>query len=439
MPAALLVLFYLGLTCAPLVLAALQGHAPRPLRDELASGVALAALAIILVEFLLSGRFRVISGRIGMDVTMRLHQLLARAATVMILLHPYLYSGQQSLGGGLTPPVSGALNFDWAGLWPGIVAWLLLGALMVMALGRNGVFRHEHWRAMHGLMALVVAGFGVLHATRAGRYSADPTLAMLWWALFAVAVVSLLWVYVIKPVMKTRRPWTVSAVTHLADRTWELRLSPMGHKGLRYKPGHFAWISVGKPAASLDENPFSIASAPADGPDLRFVIKELGDFTNRMGQITPGTRAYVDAPFGSLTLDRHRGAAGVALIAGGVGIAPMLSHLRQLDADADPRPRLLLYANRTAEQIVCDAELKARVQDGPLQVVHVLSEPPAGWTGETGFVTGAIHGRHLDDDALRTWVFVLCGPPPMLHAIEQALMDLGVPPKNILLEQFSYD
>lgn len=439
MPAALLVLFYLGLTCAPLVLAALQGHAPRPIRDELASGVALAGLAILLVEFLLSGRFRVISARIGMDVTMRLHQLLARAATVMILLHPYLYSGPQSLDPALTEPDTASLNFDWAGLWPGIVAWLLLGALMVMALGRNGLYRHENWRAMHGIMALVVAGFGVLHATRAGRYSGDPGLAALWWALFAVAVFSLLWVYVVKPVMKARRPWTVRTVTPLADRTWELCLSPEGHKGLRYLPGHFAWISIGKPAASLNENPFSIASAPADGPDLRFVIKELGDFTNRLGQVTPGTRAFVDAPFGSLTLKRHRDAAGVALIAGGVGIAPMLSHLRQLDADKDPRPRLLIYGNRTEAQIACGEELERRAKDGPLRVTHVLSEPPTGWTGETGFVTAEMIGRLLDADALKTWVFVLCGPPPMLHAVEKALMGLGVAPKNILLEQFSYD
>lgn len=439
MPAILLGLLYLGLTCAPLGLAALQDQPQRHWRDELASGVALAGLAIIMVEFALSGRFRVISGRIGMDVTMRLHQLLARAATVMILLHPYLYSGVQSLGGGLTPPDAAPLNFDWAGLWPGIVAWLLLGALMVMALGRVGLYRHEHWRAMHGIMALAVAGLGVLHATRAGLYSADPALAALWWALLSVAVFSLVWVYMIKPATKARHPWVVSDVSPLADRTWELRLTPEGHGGLRYLPGHFAWISIGKPAVSLNENPFSIASAPAQGADLRFVIKELGDFTNTLGQVTPGTRAYVDAPFGSLTLKRHGDAAGVAMIAGGVGIAPMLSHLRQLDADDDPRPRLLVYANRAEDQIVCGDELTERAANGPLRVCRVLSEPPKGWAGETGFVTGGMIQRLVGKAALQTWVFVLCGPPPMLHAVESSLLDLGVPPRNILLEQFSYD
>ncbi|MFC0157020.1 ferredoxin reductase family protein [Mameliella alba] len=439
MPAAFLVLFYLALTCAPLALAALQGHPPRPLRDELASGVALAGLAILLVEFALSGRFRVISGRIGMDVTMRLHQLLARAASMLILLHPFLYSGPQSLRPGLTAPGSTALNFDWSGLWPGIVAWLLLGAVMVMALGRDGLYRHEIWRALHGIIALVMAGLGVLHATRAGRYSGDPALWGFWWALFAIAVLSLAWVYAVKPLMKARRPWRVGSVTRLADRTWELCLDPEGHMGLHYLPGHFAWISIGKPAVSLNENPFSIASAPAEGGRLRFVIKELGDFTNRLGGVTPGTRAWVDAPFGSLTLKRHRKAGGVAMIAGGVGIAPLLSHLRQLDADDDPRPRVLFYANRAEEQIACREELHRRGQTGPLRVVHVLSEPPEGWQGETGFVTSEVLTRHLDAEALKSWVFVLCGPPPMLHAVEDALLGLGVSARNILLEQFSYD
>ncbi|MCA0953196.1 ferredoxin reductase family protein [Mameliella alba] len=439
MPAALLVLFYLALTCAPLALAALQGLPSRPFRDELASGMALAGLAILLVEFALSGRFRVISGRIGMDVTMRLHQLLARAASVLIFAHPFLYSGPQSLRPGLTPPGSAPLNFDWSGLWPGILAWLLLGAVMVMALGREGLYRHERWRILHGGMALIMAGFGVLHATRAGRYSGDDALALLWSGMFAVAVISLVWVYLLKPLIKARHPWTVRAVTRLADRTWELRLSPVGHTGLRYRAGHFAWISIGKSPLSLDENPFSIASAPDEGEDLRFVIKELGDFTDRLGQIAPGTRAYVDGPFGSLTLERHTKASGIALIAGGVGIAPMLSHLRQLDAQQDPRPRLLIYTNRTKDQIACGDELRDRAAKGPLRVVHSLSQPPEGWSGETGFVTAEMLRRHLEPDALSGWVFVLCGPPPMLHAVEDALLGLGVPARNILLEQLSYD
>ena len=132
MPAAVLFLFYILLVCTPLVLATVQGQPPRGVWDELAAGAGMAGLAILLVEFVLSGRFRSISGNIGMDVTMRLHQLLARSAAVLIVLHPFLYRGQQSLDPRQLPPGSGALDFGFDGLWPGIIAWLLLGALMVM-------------------------------------------------------------------------------------------------------------------------------------------------------------------------------------------------------------------------------------------------------------------------------------------------------------------
>tara|TARA_R110002110_G_scaffold181039_1_gene387165 strand:+ start:472 stop:651 length:180 start_codon:yes stop_codon:yes gene_type:complete len=53
---------------------------------------------------------------------------------------------------------------------------------------------------------------------------------------------------------------------------------------------------------SLHENPFSISSAPAEGKQLQFVIKELGDFTNNVGQISVGTKAYIDGPHGNLTV-----------------------------------------------------------------------------------------------------------------------------------------
>jgi len=439
MPATVLFFFYLLVVCTPLALAALQDQPPRGLWDELATGAGMAGLAILLVEFVLSGRFRSISGRIGMDVTMRLHQLLARSAAVLIVLHPFLYQGQQSLDPGQTPPDSGALNFGFDGLWPGIVAWLLLGALMAMAIGRDALYRHEHWRLTHGVMALIVAALGVLHATRAGQYSREPVVTWVWASLLGIAVLSLFWVYVIKPIWKRAHLWRVSRVRSLADRTWELRLAPEGHDGLRYAPGQFAWISIGRSAFSLNENPFSIASAPSDGPELRFVIKELGDFTNHIGDVKTGARAYVDAPFGALKLAGHERAAGICLVAGGVGIAPMLSHLRALTAAKDPRPRLLIYGNRHTGQIVHGEELRQMERETPFTLLHVLSEPPDGWTGETGLVRRDLLERYIDEEARQSWVFVLCGPPPMLHVIETALLEMGVSANRILSEQFSYD
>jgi predicted ferric reductase len=440
MPVAILVPLYLILALLPLTLAWAQGLQPRGFLDELASAAGLVALAMILVEFCLLGRFRSITRRAGSDVIMRAHQFLARAALVLAVLHPFLYVAP------MTPPpvwdvtARTAVNYGWAQLWPGIAAWLLLGGLLATAIGRDIIgLRYGNWRLLHGLGAVAVAGLGVVHALRAGRYSTDPVLASVWMALLVLAVGALLHVYLVAPLIRWRSPWRVASVAPVADRTWAVTLSPEFDGRLAYKAGQFAWLNIGRGVFSLNENPFSISSAPSAGRDVEFIIKELGDFTRTIGRITPGSRAWLDAPHGHLTREGHDTAPGIALIAGGVGIAPLLGILRDLAATGDTRPTALLYGNRHAGQIVCGEELRRLSETHGTEVVHVLSEPPAGWHGATGLIDAALLRRHFGHAARRDWLYVLCGPPAMLHAVEEALLSLGIPGSRILSEQFVYD
>lgn len=427
------------MTLLPLILAWAGARPPRGFWDELASGAGMLAYAIILVEFLLSGRFRSISAHIGMDVTMRVHQLFARCALALALVHPFLYRGA------FNPPLpwdttrQASLTWDFGALATGIAAWILLPTFVLMAIGRDRVgFKYETWRWMHGIGALLIAGLLLHHALAAGRYSADPVLAGAWGVLFAVAVLSLVNVYLVKPALQRRRAWEVASVRPLGLKIWELTLRPLGHAGLSYAAGQFVWLNVGNSPFSLRENPFSIASAPAGGASLQFVIKELGDFTCSLGSVRPGTRAYLDGPHGNLVVSGRR-APGIALIAGGVGIAPLLGILRQLRHEGDKRPVTLVYGNRVAEQIVYREELEAFARDGSTRFVPVLSEPPPGWRGRVGLVDAALVRELFAADEARDWLYVLCGPPAMMTIVEDTLIDLGVPARRILSESFNYD
>lgn len=439
MPAGLLILLYLGAVLLPLGLAWAQGLTPRPIADELASGAGILALAVILAEFLLLGRYRFVTRRLGTDIVMRMHQLLARGAAVLAAIHPFLYTTRRAPAPDWDAQRQVFVTAELAALWPGIVAWLLLPALVLMAIGRSTLgYRYETWRLMHGLGAALIAGFGVLHTLRAGRYSADPAMAYVWLVLLGIALFALAYVYVLTPLAQLRRPWRVVSVSPVALRTWEVTLRPARAFAFRYRAGQFAWLNIRNSPFGPKENPFSISSAPSAGPEVRFLIKELGDFTSTIGQVKPGSRAYLDGPHGHLTVT-DRDAPGIALIAGGVGVAPMMGILRELHACGDRRPTALIYGNRTAEQIACRAELEAMARDHGTRLTHVLSEPPEGWQGATGVVTPDLLRAQFGDPAHRRWLYVLCGPPPMLEAAEDALIGLGVPSRNILSERFSYD
>jgi predicted ferric reductase len=445
MPATILIGAYALLVVLPVALGwALVGPA-RPWPDELSSALAMAGFAALLLEFLLSGRFRIVTGGIGIDRTMRWHQLFARVLTVALLVHPALYSynAYQFAGPGLwqslspgDPARAAVLGLDAGSTLTGWMAWMFLLALTGMAIFRDQLpYSYEAWRLMHGLTAAAVAVMGLHHALEAGRYSAMPALAAYWVVLVGLALFTLLTVYLLRPLRLARRPWRIAAVAPAAERTWEVVLEPDGHDGLAYRAGQFAWVRLDRSAFSMREHPFSIASAPGSGRRLSFLIKEAGDFTRTVGSLPVGARAFVDGPHGHLTIDGRR-EPGLCLIGGGVGVAPLLSVLRGARGQGDARPALLVYGNRHEGQILARDELAAMPA---LETVHVLQEPPPGWQGATGLVSAAFVQERCAAAAAAGWLFLLCGPPAMMREVRRGLRALGVPGSRILEERFVYD
>ena len=430
----LLIAAYAAMVSLPLILSWAVGGPPRALHQELASGLGILAFSIILVEFVLSGRFKRVSNHIGMDVTMRAHQLFARTALLFAVIHPFLYGGTPAGGQRPWDPTRQlTITTDFTHISTGIAALVLFVCLVAFAIGRKHMdCKYESWRLMHGLGALLIASFLLHHTIYAGRYGSEPVMTWFWSVMTGVAAGSLLYVYLLVPLRDMRLPWRVASVDRLSPRQWQVTIAPVNHAGLTYKAGQFVWLNIGHSPFSLKENPFSVCSAPAAGPELSFMIKELGDFTRTIGEVQPDTTAYLDGPFGSLTVE-GRSEPGIALIAGGVGIAPLLGILRQLRATNDPRQVKIIYGNRMENQIAWRDELERE------EVTYVLSEPPGDWEGETGLIDADLIDRVFAREEFEDWVFVICGPAIMMDIIETHLIDKGTTSDRILSERFDYD
>jgi predicted ferric reductase len=390
----ILIICYISVVTLPLILSWLVGGPPREIHQELASGLGILAFAMILMEFVLSGRFKTISNDIGMDVTMRFHQMMARIALGFAVLHPFLYRSTPS--GGQRPWDTTrqlTITTDISELSTGIAAYLLLPSLVLLAIGRTKLdFKYETWRLIHGVGALLIAALLLHHTVYAGRYGSQPVMTAVWLAMTGLSVGSLCYVYLLVPLRDKARAWHVTSVVRVASKQWEVTVAPDGHSGLKYDAGQFVWLNVGNSTFSLRENPFSISSAPAAGPEISFMIKEFGDFTQNIGQI-----------------------------------------LRQMRLTGDPRKVKLIYGNRSVDQIAYREEL------GLEDVTYVLSEQPEAWQGETGFIDGPLLDRTFSREELTEWVFVVCGPPLMMDIVEDHLIMRDTPSHRILSERFSYD
>ena len=267
-------------------------------------------------------------------------------------------------------------------------------------------------------------------------YLGDPWKRALWIGLTVFWIGLLLYVRIVKPLFMLRRPYRVSEVRKERGDTRTLVMQPDGHPGFRFSPGQFGWLTVWGSPFKITAHPFSFSSSAAatDGR-VEMSIRNLGDFTSEIDEVPVGRRVYIDGPYGAFTIgnpaDMH------VLIAGGVGITPMMSMIRTLADQGDKRPVILLYGSKDWESITFREELEALKARLDLTVIHVLANPPAGWTGERGFITAEVFKRHLPPPYANHEYFI-CGPDVMMDAIERALGEMEVPMSKYHSERYSF-
>lgn len=422
---------YLLLVLAPLF-ALLVGPVPQGggFWIDLSLALGFAATAMMAVMFLLTARFQRATAPFGIDLIYYFHRLASIGAFIFLLLHPVLLAI-------IDPELLWILHpavMPWH-LWAGVVSFAAMTAILVTSLGRKQLRIHyDAWRVWHALLAVIALVTAVAHIAGVAHYSAGSWKAWLWLLIALSCVATVLYVRLVKPIQMLRRPWRVVDVIEERGSAWTLVVRPERHAGFRFLPGQFAWLTMGSSPFAMKEHPFSIASSAEKVREVSFTIKELGDFTRRIKHVKRGTPVWLDGPYGTFSIDLSR-APGYVFVAGGVGIAPLMGMLRTLADRGDQRPLLLFYAYHTWERLTFREELEALRETLNLEIVYTLSEPPAEWTGERGFLSEEIFSRHLPADRAARECFI-CGPTPMIAVAEKALARQGIPPTRIHSEIF---
>src|SRR5207302_834453 len=117
---------------------------------------------------------------------------------------------------------------------------------------------------------------------------------------------------------------------------------------------------------------------------------------------------------------------GLVLIAGGVGIAPMMSMLRTLSDRADQRPVLLIYGTHGKDELVFRDELQSLEKKLRLQVVCVLERPTAVLACESGRIGEDLLKKYLPVASRNAFQYFICGPGPMMDVVERCLGGMGI-------------
>jgi predicted ferric reductase len=398
---------------------------------EFSVALGFVGLTQIAVQFVLIARFRRITRPYGIDIILRYHRQIAMVAVAAILLHPIIIVLENPSRLKLLNPLGG--NHASRAAWVSLTALL---AIVVSSVFRERLkLNYEWWRLSHLALGVIAIVFAQLHVSLAGLYINTLWKQAIWIGTAAAMVGLVVYLRLIKPAWQRAYTWRVAEIRPERGDTHALVLEPVGHEGIRFAPGQFAWIKLAHSPFTLEEHPFSFSSSAERTGRLEFGIKALGDFSGAVGDIPVGTRAFIDGPHGAFSIDRYQ-APGYVFIAGGVGITPFMSFLRTMADRSDPRPVLLIYAEKSWPEVAYREELDELEDRLDLETVYVLEDAPEEWEGDTGYITGELLEKRIPREKFDRFFFV-CGPPPMMDAVHSALLEHDVPEAHIQMEKFA--
>lgn len=379
------------------------------------------AAILLALQILLASRQPLLDKIFGLDRVYTLHQINAYLVIAFGIFHFSLV---------ILPEGWSNLPIGWK-FWPELIGAAVLMSLIgsaLVATFRTSLLPYHLWRRVHR-----PAGYLVALALPVHIFFVSGTLdyAVPRSGLFLLAGAVTLCVVVgkIRIIAQKNRNWRLRRLTPETEEIIRLEVTPP--PSFAYAPGQFAIIQLHGDAISSEPHPFTIASAPFGSERLQFLIKKSGDWTSALAP-NAAEEISVEGPYGLFSYKARENVERLILIAGGIGITPLLSMLRQIAAEPVQPQITLIWSLRYRYQLFLQDELALLGQEIASLDSNIII------TGENG-------GDRLTKRRLHNLLpafsgtehAYICGPRPMMKSVKKDLLQLGMARHHIFLEEFA--
>jgi len=349
------------------------------------------------------------------------HSQIGQIAFILLLFHPLLLLSKYASN------TNDAASFLWlSNNWP--INWgiLALGTMIILiTLTLYLVPKYHLWKLTHKFMGLAFF-FASLHVflipSDVSNYLPLRIYILTFLTLGLVSSIykSLFGRYLVKKI-----PYTVSQVNQINHSITEIKLKPQSQK-LLFSPGQFVFISFINKDLSSESHPFSLTSSPED-KELSFLIKNSGDFTEKLISLSPGTPAQIEGPFGHFILNNSSSKPQV-WVAGGIGVTPFISMAKSFPNNLN-QSIYLFYCVRNQDEALPLASLinLPHSLKNNFKIINYYSD-------EQGRIS-IDKIKKLSGD-ISSKEFYICAPSPMITSLRQNLILSSVKSEDIHSEEF---
>ena len=383
---------------------------------------------LMLIMVLLIARLPWLERTVGQDRLVRWHRRIGPWPIVLISLHVVSITlGYAQM------TKSGPLHQLWVFLtnYPDMLAAMVAFGLILMA-GFSSIriarqkMRYETWWIVH-LYTYLALSLAFAHQIVTGVvFLGHPLTRAFWIVIWAGTAGVVVTSRIVFPIVRNYRlQLRVADVIEEGPGIYSLTVSGKNLSRLAVSGGQFFQWRFLTRELWWHSHPYSLSALPRP-PFMRVTVKGLGDQSSAVAHLRPGTRVFVEGPYGTFT--RHaRTTNRVVLIGAGVGITPLRALLEDLPGDVDVS--VVIRASSPADVVHRD-ELEALVQLRK-GTFHEL----VGSRGEVRFDTSAM--RKLLPRLAQSDVYV-CGPSGFTDHVVASALKLGVPRARIHYEAFTF-
>jgi len=391
---------------------------------------ALIGTYFALLGILLVSRIPWVERGVGHDRLITWHRKLGPWSLYLIGFHVLLitvgYAGQfqEKILGEF---INILTTFNW--MWAALAGFIFMITAGVTSYKKaRAKLSYEAWWTIHVSTYLAIA-LSFMHQILNGpMFISHPLNKAFWIFLYSAMVFCIVYWRIALPTYRSFRhglkvekiviegPNMVSVIMRGRD------LDKLGAQGGQF----FGWRFIAKGHA-LASHPYSLSAAPT-AHYLRITVKDLGDHSRSLADLKPGTRVFMEGPYGAFTAGRAS-RKHVVLIGGGVGITPIRALLEEFRAGVQLD---VIFRASKAEDLVLREEMDylAAKSEGSIRIHYLV---------------GSRKNHPMDAKSLKELVprfadsdIYICGPAPLVEAVRAAAKELGVPKNRFHDEAFAF-
>jgi predicted ferric reductase len=391
---------------------------------------ALIGTYFALVGIMLVARIPWVQRGVGHDRLITWHRKLGPYSLFLIGFHVLFiifgYAGQFHVALGVQ---LWRILHQYPWMWAALTGFIFMMAAGISSYKKaRAKMSYETWWIIHTYTYLAI-GLSFMHQVLNGpMFIGHPLNRMYWTVLYVSMSFSIVvWRVGIPVARSLRHNLRVERVVIEGPGVISIIMRGRKLHKLAAEGGQFFGWRFFTRGHLLMSHPYSLSAAPSEHL-LRITVKDLGDHSRSLAFLKPGTRVFVEGPYGAFTAGRSS-RPHVVLVGGGVGITPIRAIMEEF---RDSVQMDVIFRVSRQEDLVLRQELDyLAAQSGGTIRIHYL--------------VGSRRQYPLDAKALRKLVprfadsdIYVCGPGPLVDAVREAAMDCGVPKNRFHDEAFAY-